>query len=157
MLVFPRPLLFEFTLLGRTVNSNNGEQAETPTRALGIDKGLYYYDPKNHQLCLLKQKDANVDLMVSLAKQTIASETEPHLVILITARFQRLSHKYRAVTYSLILKHVGVLYQTMYLVAKSMDLAPCGMGGSESDLFAIATGIDYLEESQVGEFSLGNA
>ena len=123
----------------------------------GIDKGLYYYDPKNHQLCLLKQKDANVDLMVSLAKQTVAAETEPHLVLLITARFQRLSHKYRAVTYSLILKHVGVLYQTMYLVAKSMELAPCGMGGSESDLFAIATGVDYLEESQVGEFSLGNA
>jgi oxazoline/thiazoline dehydrogenase len=122
-----------------------------------VEKGLYYYDPKNHQLCLLKQEDANVDLMVSLAKQTVDSESEPHLVLLITSRFQRLSHKYRAVTYSLILKHVGVLYQTMYLVAKSMGLAPCGMGGSESDLFAVATGIDYLEESQVGEFSLGNA
>lgn len=123
----------------------------------GIEKGLYYYDPKNHQLCLLKQKDAPLDLMISLAKQTVASQTEPHVVLLITARFQRLSHKYRAVTYSLILKHVGVLYQTMYLVAKSMALAPCAMGGSESDLFAIATGIDYLEESQVGEFSLGNS
>lgn len=150
-----------YTLIQKPYPSGGGlyelEVYTVVNKCEGIEKGLYYYDPKNHQLCLLKQEDANVDLMVSLAKQTVDSESEPHIVLLITSRFQRLSHKYRAVTYSLILKHVGVLYQTMYLVAKSMGLAPCGMGGSESDLFASATGIDYLEESQVGEFTLGNA
>ena len=57
--------------------------------------------------------------------------------------------------YSVILKNVGALYQTMYLVATAMGLAPCGLGGGHSDLFAAAAGLDYLAETSVGEFILG--
>ena len=55
-----------------------------------------------------------------------------------------------------ILKHVGVLYQTMYLVATSMGLAPCGLGGGNADAFAAAAGTSYYEESSVGGFLLGS-
>jgi len=58
--------------------------------------------------------------------------------------------------YSLILKNVGVLYQTMYLVATAMDLAPCAIGGGDSDLFARAAGLDYDSETSVGEFLIGS-
>ncbi len=58
--------------------------------------------------------------------------------------------------YSIILKHVGVLYQTMYLVATAIDLAPCGLGVGNADLFATAAGTDYYAESSVGEFMLGS-
>ncbi|NJL42945.1 MAG: dehydrogenase, partial [Pseudanabaena sp. SU_2_4] len=49
-----------------------------------------------------------------------------------------------------------VLYQTMYLVATAMNLAPCGLGGGNSDLFTKATGCDYYAETSVGEFALGS-
>jgi oxazoline/thiazoline dehydrogenase len=44
----------------------------------------------------------------------------------------------------------------MYLVATAMDLAPCAIGGGNSDLFAQTTGINYLDETSVGEFILGS-
>jgi SagB-type dehydrogenase family enzyme len=77
-------------------------------------------------------------------------------LIILTARFQRLMWKYQSLAYALILKHVGVLYQTMYLVATAMGLAPCAVGGGNSDLFAQATGLDYYTETSVGEFLLGS-
>ena len=64
--------------------------------------------------------------------------------------------KYEGVAYALILKHVGVLYQTFYLVATAMGLAPCGLGGGDSDLFARAAGLDYASETSVGEFIVGS-
>jgi SagB-type dehydrogenase family enzyme len=78
------------------------------------------------------------------------------VVIGITARFQRVSWKYQGVAYALILKQVGVLYQTLYLVATAMGLGPCGVGGGPADLLARAIGADYQVESAVGEFMLGS-
>ena len=58
--------------------------------------------------------------------------------------------------YALILKDVGVLYQTMYLVAEAMGLGACALGGGEADLFAAAAGVDDYAESSVGEFLIGS-
>ncbi len=44
----------------------------------------------------------------------------------------------------------------MYLVATAMNLAPCALGSGNSDFFTRAAGIDYYEESSVGEFTLGS-
>ena len=78
------------------------------------------------------------------------------VVLGITARFQRVSWKYERIAYALILKHVGVLYQTLYLVAAAMGLAPCAVGGGQAELLSRAIGSDYLAESPVGEFLLGS-
>ena len=61
-----------------------------------------------------------------------------------------------SIAYGATLKHVGVLYQTMYLVATAMDLAPCAVGCGNADLFARAAGTDYYAETSVGEFLLGS-
>jgi hypothetical protein len=37
-----------------------------------------------------------------------------------------------------------------------MGLAPCGLGGGDSDLFARAAGLDYEAETSVGEFIVGS-
>lgn len=74
----------------------------------------------------------------------------------IAARFQRMSWKYESMAYSAILMNVGTLYQTMYLVATAMDLAPCALGGGNSDVFARAAELDYYTETSVGEFSIGS-
>jgi SagB-type dehydrogenase family enzyme len=63
---------------------------------------------------------------------------------------------YEEMPYAAILKHVGVLYQTMYLVATAMGLAACGLGAGEATAFADATGADPLVEGSVGEFILGS-
>ncbi|MFB2837768.1 nitroreductase family protein [Floridanema evergladense] len=62
----------------------------------------------------------------------------------------------RLYPYSSILKNVGAVFQTMYLVATSLDLAPCAIGCGNADLFASAFGTDYYTESSVGEFALSS-
>ena len=81
---------------------------------------------------------------------------QPRRASLRTARFPRLAWKYASIAYALTLKHVGVVYQTMYLTATAMELAPCALGGGDSDLFARAADTDYYAETSVGEFLLGS-
>jgi hypothetical protein len=47
-------------------------------------------------------------------------------------------------------------FQTMYLAATAMGLAPCAVGGGDADLFVRAAGTDYCTETSVGEFILGS-
>lgn len=121
----------------------------------GLDPGLYHYDPRGHQLCRLASRSAAVDVLLQEASYATAAQSTPQVLIILAARFQRVAWKYEAMAYALILKNVGALYQTMYLVATAMGLAACALGGGNSDLFATAAGTDYFTETSVGEFTLG--
>ncbi len=121
-----------------------------------IPPGLYHYCPKEHRLEKICCPPEAVEALLSDAVRATGLTETPQILITITARFQRLSWKYESMAYSVLLKNVGVLYQTMYLVATAMDLAPCALGGGDSDLFARAAGLDYYTETSVGEFLLGS-
>jgi SagB-type dehydrogenase family enzyme len=122
----------------------------------GLDPGLYHYDPLGHCLTRLCGPNYYTGLILTQAGKSAVKECLPQVVINITARFQRLSWKYNSIAYSLLLKDVGVLYQTMYLVATAMDLAPCALGAGHIDWLCRAAGLNSLEESPVGEFLLGS-
>lgn len=119
----------------------------------GLMPGLYYYCPKEH---LLDRLDGYTRDVFQLSCQAATETGLPQVLIILAARFPRVTWKYRSLGYSLILKHVGVLYQSMYLVSTAMGLACCAIGGGNSDLFTQASGIDYLIETSVGEFILGS-
>jgi len=121
-----------------------------------IDSGLYHYCPQDHQLCHIADRSEHVEKLLQNAFAASGEDEMPQVLIILGARFQRIAWDYQAMAYSAILKHVGVLYQTMYLVATAMDLAPCGLGAGNADLFATAAGTDYYAESSVGEFMLGS-
>ena len=80
----------------------------------------------------------------------------PQVLFIFAARFQRIAWVYESIAYSLILKDVGCLQQTMYLVATAMNLAPCAVGVGNSDLFTAAVGTNYYAETSGGEFILGS-
>ena len=123
---------------------------------VGINSGLYHYNPLAHKLNQLCERTKDVETLLKDAWGASGQQDMPQVLLVISARFQRLSWKYEAIAYSLILKHVGVLYQTMYLVATAMNLAPCALGSGNADLFAKAALTDYYIESSVGEFMLGS-
>jgi SagB-type dehydrogenase family enzyme len=123
----------------------------------GLPGGLYHYDAFGHRLERLAEPSRAVEALLQMAAATAQIEAPPQVLFVITARFQRIQWKYQAMAYALILKNVGALYQTMYLVATAMGLAPTALGGGHSDLFAAAAGLDYLAETSVGEFILGSA
>ncbi len=122
----------------------------------GLESGLYYYQPLEHNLYKISEVNNHVETLLKKACNSSGNHDVPQILLVITARFSRIFWKYQTIGYSLILKHVGVLYQTLYLVATAMKLAPCALGTGDSDLFAKVAGINYYEESSVGEFILGS-
>lgn len=127
----------------------------TVRRCDGLEPGIYFYDPLGHQLSLVTGEQAPRERLLHHAYIACAGATAPDILITLTARFARLGWKYRGMAYAATLKHVGVLYQTFYLIATAMGLAPCGLGSGDADLAASAFGLDWRRESSVGEFMLG--
>lgn len=123
----------------------------------GLACGMYAYDPARHRLLNVAGETADVDALLNEAAASAGIDPRSLQVLLIlSARFQRIAWKYESIAYALILKHVGVIYQTMYLAATAMGLAPCALGCGDSDSFARAASIEYTMESSVGEFLLGS-
>jgi SagB-type dehydrogenase family enzyme len=121
-----------------------------------IPSGLYHYCPKEHQLCRISGRNSYVEALLEDALLANRQRCCPQVLIIIAARFPRISWNYESIAYATVLKNVGALYQTMYLVATTMNLAPCAIGEGNSDLFVAAVGTDYYAESSVGEFMLGS-
>jgi SagB-type dehydrogenase family enzyme len=122
-----------------------------------LGPGLYHYDPLRHRLDRLCGRTPEVERLLSDAAQAPGIPVEElQILLIVAARFQRLAWKYASMAYAVMLKHVGVLFQTMYLAATAMNLAPCGIGGGNADRFARAAGTDYYAETSVGEFLLGS-
>nr|WP_083623038.1 PatA/PatG family cyanobactin maturation protease [Planktothrix paucivesiculata] len=125
----------------------------------GLSQGIYHYDPLNHQLEQIIDSENDIFALSGYKIYKIEKSTDlgtPQVILVITARFGRLFRRYRSVGYSLVLKHIGVLQQNLYLVATNMGLAPCAIGGGDSDAFGQTVGLNYVEESAVGEFALGS-
>jgi SagB-type dehydrogenase family enzyme len=125
------------------------------TRCEGLEAGLYHYRVADHALCRVAERTPAVDLLLESAMSCALLKAPPQVMLVLTARFARMAWKYETMAYAAMLKHVGVIFQTLYLVATAMGLAPCGLGGGSAEMFARASGLDPLVEGSVGEFILG--
>ena len=122
----------------------------------GLAAGLYHYSPNEHTLEKLTDRTPELETLLKSAYYATAEYGLPQTLIILAARFQRVMWRYNFMAYTAILKHVGVLFQNMYLVATGMGLAPCAVGGGDSDLFAAVAETDYYAETSVGEFILSS-
>ncbi len=121
----------------------------------GLARGLYHYDAGEHALVAIDVRPQHVEAMLRHAQYAMDASTPPQIVITITARFGRVAWKYSSLAYSLILKDVGVLMQTLYLMATDMGLGGCAIGSTNIDVFEKMTGIKFHIEGPVGVFALG--
>ena len=121
----------------------------------GLERGFYHYDADRHALVAINAHEQELDAQLGSAEFAMDATNSTQVLITIAARFNRISWKYSSIAYSLILKDVGVLLQTLYLTATDMGLGGCAIGTSNIDLFAKMTGIDFHVEGPVGQFALG--
>jgi SagB-type dehydrogenase family enzyme len=120
-----------------------------------VAPGFYHYDAAAHALVRLQVDQPDIEAMLSAAAFAMDAPSSPQVLVTIAARFGRVSWKYAAIAYSLILKDVGALLQTLYLTATDMGLGGCAIGTNNIDLFATMTGLDFHVEGPVGQFALG--
>ena len=124
-------------------------------RCEGLARGFYHYDADKHALKSIEVRPEALDAQFADAEFAIGASGAPQVLIVIAARFGRVSWKYSSVAYSLILKDVGVLTQTLYLAATDLGLGGCAIGTTNIDWFARMTGLEFSVEGPVGQFVFG--
>jgi SagB-type dehydrogenase family enzyme len=121
----------------------------------GLARGFYHYDADRHALVPIAVRPHDLEAQLAAAVFAMDAPGTPQILITMTARFDRVSWKYSSIAYSLVLKDVGVLIQTLYLMATDMGLGGCAIGNNNIDRFAGMTGIEFHVEGPVGQFALG--
>jgi SagB-type dehydrogenase family enzyme len=119
----------------------------------GVAAGVHRYRPESHQLELVSSDPVLVKTCMREASQIAALEGQlPGVLLQITSRITRVSAAYEGLAYSLVLKEVGCLIQTMYLVAAGLNLGICALGRGPSNALPF---VDPWTEPPVGELVLG--
>jgi SagB-type dehydrogenase family enzyme len=124
-------------------------------RCEGLARGFYHYDAARHALVPIEVSERRLDAMLADAQFAMGAPAAPQILVTMAARFGCVSWKYSGFAYSLILKHVGVLMQTFYLMATEMELGACAIGVANIDLFAKMTGLEFHIEGSVGQIAIG--
>jgi oxazoline/thiazoline dehydrogenase len=122
----------------------------------GIEPGLYHYGAERHVLERVAGETAEVSALIDEGGAAMGVDGPMQVLVVAAARVNRVAFKYEGIAYALVLKDVGVALETMYLAATAMGLAACALGVGDSDRFARASGLDYYEQTAVGEFALGS-
>jgi SagB-type dehydrogenase family enzyme len=121
----------------------------------GLARGFYHYDAGAHALAPIAVRTNALDAQLKAAEMAMGTSAVPQVLITMAARFGRISWKYSSIAYALILKDVGVLMQTLYLIATDMGLGGCAIGSTNIELFAKMSGLEFHVEGAVGQFALG--
>lgn len=122
----------------------------------GTDAGVYHYRPDAHALEPIAPGADAAAAFLDAAARSMGAEAPPPIVIVVTSRIARQGEIYGPLAYSLVLKEVGCLMQTMYLVAAYQGLAACALGaGAPPGRLARLCGTSEVAEPVVGELALG--
>jgi SagB-type dehydrogenase family enzyme len=124
-------------------------------KCAGLPRGFYHYDAGAHALVPIETRGHQLDALLTSAQFAMGVNAVPQILITTAARFGRVSWKYSSIAYALILKDVGVLMQTFYVMATDMGLGGCAIGTTNIELFAKMTGLQFHVEGAVGQFALG--
>ncbi len=122
---------------------------------VGLEADVYYYQSKKHVLFRKNVKREFLEKINLNAKSGMGTLTNPHIVLVLTSHFKKIAWKYEKIAYRCTLISMGAIFQTMSLVATSMNLGSCIIGSGNSSLFAEAVRINMLEEGAIGEFAVG--
>ncbi|MBZ4420625.1 SagB family peptide dehydrogenase [Myxococcus sp. RHSTA-1-4] len=120
----------------------------------GLAPGLYRYEPLSHGLEPRAGPTPAVRALLADARQ---GHSPVQVLLVLAARFQRVSYKYEGFAYACLLKDAGVLLQTLTLAATAMGLASCIVGWSNPDTFERAALTPGEEETPVAELVIGSA
>ncbi|GAA3659584.1 hypothetical protein GCM10023079_55220 [Streptomyces chitinivorans] len=119
-----------------------------------LKRGVYHHAPHEHLLTPLDTAPDLVDDLLGEAGTNAGLSHEPPVLISMTAHFPRMAAFHRGTAYTALLKEIGALRQTLYLVATSMGLGACALAFGDNEAAARAFGLDWQAEPGVGELVL---
>jgi SagB-type dehydrogenase family enzyme len=112
----------------------------------GLEHGIYHYGVETGHLDLVRPMDPFSAFKDVVTWQGVDIDNAS-LAIVITAAFRRSTVKYLDRGYRMVLMEVGEAAQNLSLVATSMDLGACLLGGFNDDLLSDLLDIDGVDEA----------
>ncbi|MFJ6096116.1 SagB family peptide dehydrogenase [Williamsia muralis] len=123
----------------------------------GLAAGMYHYDAFDHALRPVAAIDRPaISRLLTPSSLTLADGQLPQILFVFAARVGRVMWTYEQIPYAVMLKHVGVLTQTMSLVATDMGLGSVAQGYCDTAAFAELAGVDEMAECAMGSLVLGS-
>ena len=90
-----------------------------------LPKGLYYYDPLEHQINLIKNKDLTEELIEGALGQKFIKDSAA--IFSWVANYYRTSWRYSERSFRYIHLDGGHICQNLYLVAEALDYGVCAI------------------------------
>jgi SagB-type dehydrogenase family enzyme len=112
----------------------------------GLEPGLYHYGVETGGLDVIKPGDPRAELKELVGWDGIDIDNAA-VAIVITAAFRRNTVKYLDRGYRMILMEAGEAAQNLSLLATSMDLGACLLGGFHDDRLSDFLDIDGVDEA----------
>jgi SagB-type dehydrogenase family enzyme len=122
---------------------------------VGVAQGVYHYDPLEHRLHPLRADAEDLAELHEAVRVEANLDGPAAAVLVITARFRRLSRVYAGPPYALVLKDAGMLTQALALACTALDLAFCGLWSVNIESTARVLGTDWRTEPVVGGLVIG--
>jgi SagB-type dehydrogenase family enzyme len=117
---------------------------------------MYHYDSFDHVLRPVTDiENPAIARLLTPSSLTLSGGQLPQILFVFAARVGRVMWTYEQIPYAVMLKHVGVLTQTMSLVATDMGLGTVAQGYCDTAAFAELAGVDELTECALGSLVLG--
>lgn len=122
-----------------------------------LASGMYHYDAFDHALRPVATIDhPAISRLLTPSSLTLADGQLPQILFVFAARVGRVMWTYEQIPYAVMLKHVGVLTQTMSLVATDMGLGSVAQGYCDTAAFAELARVDEMTECAMGSLVLGS-
>lgn len=120
----------------------------------GLEPGVYHYGVEDHHLDVVSRGDCHAEMKELVMTSGIDIDTAA-MVVIFTAVFQRNTLKYKDRGYRMILMESGAAAHGMSLVARSLGLADCYVGGFLDDELSEFLGIDGVQEAPLLPLVIG--
>ncbi|SPF36844.1 McbC-like oxidoreductase [Candidatus Sulfopaludibacter sp. SbA4] len=120
----------------------------------GLAPGLYHYDPEDHNLDVLRDRDESDRILPLFVQQDLARNAAA--ILFIAAVFGRTVFKYGDRGYRFVLLEAGHLAQNANLTAREMGLTTTNIGGYADRGVDRYLGLDGLNESAIYLMLLGH-
>jgi SagB-type dehydrogenase family enzyme len=121
----------------------------------GLGRGLYHFDPLEHDLERVQGAEARERLLGSMIFRDVAEEAAA--VVVVTAMFWRTRFKYGLRGYRFALLEAGHVVQNLLLAAGAYGLGAVPIGGFYDRLLASVLGVDGVDEAPVYAACVGKA
>jgi len=118
-----------------------------------LDKGVYHYNVNKHLLELIEAEDHKEHIAKICLAEDIMQNA--NVLIILTAIFKRVTIKYGIRGYRFCLMEAGIVAQNTTLMAESLGLGSCMLGGFYDDEIHKLLKIDGVNEAVVNVMTVG--